>query len=164
GLAAAVERQRQPGEVGVELAAEVVHHALADADAGVVAADAEGTEERVHEDERDAGGEEQLPRRRASRPGEGQRMTPEHVVDDHLRRRWLGELEEPAEEHLEDGAREREPVWPQPAEDLPDDPQRAPHDRFQAARAAFSFAAPLMPRSPRPAATMSYVSLRMRPR
>ena len=45
--AAAVKGEREPVEVGVEIAAQIAHHALADADGRAVVHDGEGAEQRV---------------------------------------------------------------------------------------------------------------------
>jgi len=78
----------------------------------VVAADAEGAEERVHQDQHDTGGEQQLARWHAGHPRDADGMASEHVVDDDLQWPGLGQLEDADEQDLEDGARERQPVGP----------------------------------------------------
>src|SRR2546426_11968281 len=67
-LAPAVKGEREALEVGVELAPEVVDHALADADGGVVAAHAERAQERVDADQRPAGGRQEPARAELAHP------------------------------------------------------------------------------------------------
>jgi hypothetical protein len=118
GLGPAVEGHGEPMQVRVEVAAQVAHHPLPDADGGVVGEHGQAAEGGIDQDERDAGGQEQGPG--APAPAEAARrgLAAEDRVDDELDRPGLEQLERGRQAHLSQRPQDAPAVRPE----VPGDP------------------------------------------
>ena len=94
---AAVIAERQPLQMRVEVAAQIVDHRLPDPDRRVVVPAGQRAGAEMHQHDADAGEQQQRQRRQAQqladRAADRRRLAAEHMVDDDLQRPRLQQLE-----------------------------------------------------------------------
>ena len=119
---APVEGERQPVQVRVQVAAQVVHHALTDLDRRVVAQHVQGADDGVEGHYGETRGEEHRRGRPSAGPVPGQRLPAEHRIDDDLQRPGLEQLARADEQRQDERPCEPRPVGGQIGEDAAGDP------------------------------------------
>ena len=109
----AVKGERQPLQVSVEGAAQIVDHPLPDADRRVVVQQGQRSGAEMHDDNAETGKQQQSGRGRRRQCGNRKRLAAEHIVDDHLQRPRLQELEAGDQEDLRKRPGDPPPIRPQ---------------------------------------------------
>ncbi len=109
----AMKGEGQPLQVRVEGAAQIVDHPLPDPDRRVIVQQGQRPGAEMHDDNAETGKQQQSGRRRRRQCGNRKRLAAEHIVNHHLQRPRLEELEPGDQEDLHKRRGDPPPIRPQ---------------------------------------------------